>query len=148
MQDHPRSGAFHLSLAQRGDTRLLSVEFSAQAVSVQTIERNQLHANHAVHESMQGFEQRITRSSELRQERGDELLLQAGSAVDPLKILADQHHVQFPIWRCDPDDSDRENTLATVDIQVGSQSLKWQVYEDPTDQPVLTFADVTRIDQV
>ncbi|MFA5608816.1 MAG: C45 family peptidase [Alcaligenes sp.] len=148
LQDHPRSGAFHLSLAQRGDPRLLSVEFSAQAVSVQTIEQNRLHANHAVHEAMQGFEQRLTRSSELRQERGDELLAQAGAKLDPLKVLADQHHARFPIWRCDPDDSDRENTLATVDIQVGSLSLKWQVYEDPTDQPVFRFADTTCIDLV
>lgn len=127
---------------------MLSVEFSAQAVSVQTIEQNRLHANHAVHEAMQGFEQRLTRSSELRQERGDELLAQAGAKLDPLKVLADQHHARFPIWRCDPDDSDRENTLATVDIQVGSLSLKWQVYEDPTDQPVFRFADTTRIDLV
>ena len=41
---------------------------------------------------MKGFEQRITRSSELRQERGDQLLAQAGAALDPLTVLADQHH--------------------------------------------------------
>ncbi|WP_454004100.1 C45 family autoproteolytic acyltransferase/hydolase [Alcaligenes sp. Marseille-Q7550] len=148
LRDHPRAGAFHLSLAQRSDARLLSVEFSSQAVSVTTIMQNSLHANHAVHEAMQGFEQRITQSSRLRQERGDQLLAQSGAALDPLAVMSDQHHAQYPIWRCAPDDSDAENTLATADIQVGSQSLKWQVYEDPTGEPQFRFAALTRIDQV
>ncbi|HRL20580.1 C45 family peptidase [Alcaligenes sp. SDU_A2] len=147
LRDHPRSGAFHLSLAQRGDARLLSVEFSSQAVSVLDVTRNSLHANHAIHPAMQGFEQQITRSSQLRQERGDQLLEQAAASVNPLAVLADQHHVDYPIWRCAPDDSDAENTLATVDIQLGSQSLKWQVYENPTQEPRFRFADITRLDQ-
>src|SRR5690554_5965552 len=43
------SGGFHLTLAQAGDPRLLSVEFGGGAVSVREITALAVHANHALH---------------------------------------------------------------------------------------------------
>ncbi|NGM85946.1 peptidase C45 [Parapusillimonas sp. SGNA-6] len=154
----PRAGGFHLSLAQAGHTDLLSIEFSAHAVSVNTIRKPSLHTNHALHDGMSDFPQIITQSSLHRQRRGDALLLalsadhpqqdeaasqdegnaqsvagqqQEASGDAPLRILADQANRTYPIFRDAPDDSDTENTLATADIHAGAEQTSWQVYERP-----------------
>src|SRR3546814_11659000 len=44
----PRAGAFHLSLAQAGDSRLVSLEFTHSGCSTQTVAQPQCHANHPV----------------------------------------------------------------------------------------------------
>lgn len=133
LRNTPRAGGFHLSVAQRGSHDLLSIEFNAMGVSVQTIQEPSLHANHVVHASMQDFPQVITDSSRHRQERGTALLHSAASPgnIDPLSILADQDNQQFPIYRNAPDDSDAENTMATADIHVGAKQVDWEVYERP-----------------
>ncbi len=129
LNDAPRSGGFHLSLAQRGRPELLSIEFNAMGVSAHAVRQAALHANHIVHQEMADFPQVITDSSLHRQQRGDALL--KGSATDPLAILADRGNAQFPIYRDAPDDSDNENTLATADIHVGADKVEWAVYERP-----------------
>lgn len=129
----PKSGGFHLTLAQRGRPELLSVEFNANGVSAQAIDAPSLHANHIIHAAMRDAPQVITESSQHRQERGEAML--AAGQEDPLAILADQANPEFPIYRNAPDDSDQENTMATADIQVGATQVEWMVYERP-DQPV------------
>ena len=134
----PRSGGFHLSLAQRGQQRLLSIEFNAVHVSSRDIHTPSLHANHAVHDSMRDFPQIITDSSRHRQQRGDDLLAHGAAAVhrnsseiDPLSILTDQTDRRYPIYRERADDSDAENTMATADIHVGAEQVTWAVHEKP-----------------
>lgn len=132
LREQPRAGGFHLTLAHRGSAELLSVEFSSIACSVRTIEAPSLHANHAIHPAMRDLPQLITGSSGHRQVQGEALLVQArveGRQVDPLAILGDATHPQFPIRRDDPADSDDENTLATADIMVCATHVDWQVYE-------------------
>lgn len=132
LQQQPRAGGFHLSLADRASPELLSVEFSSAGCSVRTVTEPAMHANHAIHSAMRDFPQRITGSSGYRQVRGDALLAQAreqGAAVDPLAILGDTAHPQFPILREDPADSDNEITLASADIRVYATHVDWTVYE-------------------
>jgi hypothetical protein len=100
-------------------------------VSAEAIKAPSLHANHAVHKLMRDFAQVVTPSSLHRQLRGDALLGVSLHAVDPLAILADQQNVEFPIYRDSPDDSDIENTMATADIRVEADRIRWQVYERP-----------------
>ncbi|PLC49309.1 peptidase C45 [Pollutimonas subterranea] len=144
----PRSGGFHLSLAQRGQQDLMSVEFNALHVSSRVVQAPSLHANHALHDSMLGYPQVITDSSRHRQRRGDELLGQqtgpdraSKTEIDPLCILADQENRQFPIYRDQPDDSDAENTMATADIQVGTETVTWAVHERPGQSARFNLVD-------
>ncbi|MGH8788486.1 MAG: C45 family autoproteolytic acyltransferase/hydrolase [Cupriavidus necator] len=134
LREQPRAGGFHLTLAHRASAELLSVEFSSRLCSVRAVEMPALHANHAIHPSMRDLPQLITGSSGHRQVRGDTLLAQAraeGRPVDPLAILGDTAHPQFPIYRDDPADSDDENTLATADIVIHGTHIDWQVFEHP-----------------
>jgi hypothetical protein len=147
LRDIPSAGGFHLSLAQRGRSDLLSVEFAAQGVSVQSVDAPALHANHALHAAMHDCPQIITMSSLQRQQRGAHLLSGAMAAspadIDPLTILADRHNAEFPIYRDAPDDSDAENTMATADIYVGSEQISWQVYERPEQSTRFSFSNAT-----
>ena len=132
LREQPRAGGFHLTLAYRADPELLSVEFSSAGCSVRGLSAPAMHANHAIHPAMRDLPQRITGSSGHRQVRGDALLAQAraaGSALDPLAILGDATHPQFPILREDPADSDNEITLATADICIHATHVDWTVYE-------------------
>lgn len=136
LRAHPRAGGFHLSLAHFGQPELWSVEFSSAGCSVRSLDAPALHANHAIHSAMRDLPQRITGSSGYRQVRGNALLAQAreaGAAVEPLAILGDAAHAQFPILREDPADSDNEITLATADIRVHATHVDWTVYEHPRE---------------
>src|SRR5690606_20462585 len=124
-----RAGGFHLSMAQSGQDDLLSVEFNAMGVSVLTVEHASVHANHSVHPDMCDLPQLITRSSQCRQQHGNAMM--RGADTDPLLVLADQSNKDFPIYRTAPDDSDQENTLATVDIHVGAREVSWHIHERP-----------------
>lgn len=140
------SGGFHLSIAQAGQSRLLSIEFGAAGVSIQDIRRPSLHANHAVHPALAHAPQRITASSDHRQQRGDALIAQAGTdGPDPLAILRDTHDTEWPILRLSPDDSDQENTLATADLHVGSHGVRWEVYTPGQATPVFRFEGTRRL---
>lgn len=131
LRELPRAGGFHLSLAQQGMPGLLGIEFNSHGVSAEVVSAPSLHANHGVHKLMRDFAQVITGSSLHRQLRGDALLGVSLHSVDPLAILADQQNTEFPIYRDSPDDSDLENTMATADIWVEADRIRWQVYEHP-----------------
>ncbi|MFT0545050.1 C45 family autoproteolytic acyltransferase/hydrolase [Allopusillimonas ginsengisoli] len=139
LENTPRAGGFHLSMAQRGRADLLSIEFNAQAVSVLQVQQPALHANHAIHPAMQSLPQVITESSRHRQERGDALL--NTDDIDPMAILADQSDRPFPIYRNAADDSDNENTMATADIHIEEDHIRWRVYEKPGQAPLLNMVD-------
>lgn len=139
LSDTPKSGGFHLSLAQRGRPDLLSVEFNTVGVSVLPVAAPSLHANHIIHDAMRAHPQLITSSSQYRQERGDAML--AAGELDPMAILSDQSNPVFPIYRCAPDDSDHENTMATADIRVSAEQVDWQVYERPGQSARFSLVD-------
>jgi len=125
-----RAGAFHFTLAQRGDQRLVSVEFTHARCSTVIVEQALCHANHLVHTAMAGEPQIVTASSAARQRRSDAILREAGAGrPDPLRILWDGADTDLPILREQPDDPDGENTLATASFHVGAAEVTWQVYE-------------------
>ena len=127
LQTTPRAGGFHVSLAHTGSSQLLSIEFFSSICSVKTITTDHVHANHAIHQETFNYPQIITGSSGWRQLRGQQMLAEGVS--QPLQILTDQSHPQFPIYRKQANDSDHENTLATADMQIGQQGIEWQVYD-------------------
>ncbi|WP_245152481.1 C45 family autoproteolytic acyltransferase/hydolase [Allopusillimonas soli] len=139
LRETPRSGGFHLTLAQRGRMDLLSIEFDARAVSVRLLQQPALHANHAIHADMRERPQIITDSSRHRQQRGDTML--QSRDINPLAILADQSDPLLPIYRDADNDPDDENTLATADMHVGEDHVRWQVYGRPGTAPLYSLID-------
>lgn len=141
LQAAPRAGGFHITLAQRADSRILGIEFIHSQCSVATIERPQCHSNHLVHDGMSDHPQVITDSSLSRQRRGDQMITAAvAGKFDPLTILWDRGASALPIYRADQDDPDEENTLATAVFHVGTQSIEWWVYDRAGDTPRFTMS--------
>jgi len=130
----PPSGGFHVTLAQRGIGRLVSVEFGTGTPAIWDVETPSVHANHALHLANGMDEQVVTQSSRDRQDRGTSLL-SAGSP-DALTLLLDQSGPGLPIHREDPDDPDHENTLATAVLRVKKERVEWSVYDKFTNVPV------------
>ncbi|MBZ0331182.1 C45 family peptidase [Halomonas sp. ANAO-440] len=126
LRQAPASGGFHFTLAQRGDPRLLSIEVGAGQVSQRHVENAMIHANHALHHGFSQTCQIITRSSHDRQVRGDGLI--AAGERDPLTILSDIGGGGLPIYRREPDDPDRENTLATGIFRLLNDGIQWEVH--------------------
>ncbi|WP_119458810.1 C45 family autoproteolytic acyltransferase/hydolase [Rhodospirillaceae bacterium SYSU D60014] len=129
-----RAGAFHLTLAQAGDDRLLSVEFTATRLSVRRIRTPGVHANHLIHADMDRVSQIVTGSSGQRQARGNKLIgqmRQAAGEPDALRVLWDADDPELPIHRTDPADPDVENTLATAIFGVTADKVEWSVYDVP-----------------
>lgn len=145
LREQPRAGGFHVTLGHKASSELLSVEFCSQACSVQRIAVPSLHANHAIHPDMREFAQLITASSAQRQIRGGTLLAGAdgrNETVDALSVLADTENAMLPIYRSDPNDSDDENTMATVEMSISASRIDWRVYEHPKKPARYTFVDV------
>ena len=134
LKSAPRAGAFHLTLAQAGDERLLSGEFTAQALSVDRVEAARIHSNHLIHADTERISQVVTGSSGARQRRGEVLLDQAFQS-DPqnraVGILWDAVDPELPIYRTDPADGDVENTLASAVFRIGADKVEWSVYDRP-----------------
>ena len=129
LSEAPRSGAFHLTLAQAGQSRLASVEFTHANCSITEITGPSVHANHLVHPEMMSEPQMITGSSASRQERGQDILNASDGPPDPLSILWDRERLALPIYRAQPDDPDDENTLATAIFKISKDSVDWAVYD-------------------
>lgn len=134
----PRAGAFHFSLAQAGDPRLVSLEFTHAGCSAIEVGRPQVHANHLVHPETAGEAQIVTGSSRARQERGEELLAAADADFDPLALLRDRARAALPVHRAQPDDPDDENTLATAVFEIATDRVAWRVYDRGEGPPRFT----------
>lgn len=130
LRDAP-SGGFHFGLMQRGDPRLLSVEFGGGALSVKAVDAPAVHANHALHLPRGLRAQIVTDSSRDRQVRGDALV---AAGVAPLAILRDTGGSGLPIRRDAKDDPDEENTLGTAVMRLSGQGLDWSIH-DRADGP-------------
>ena len=130
LRDAP-SGGFHFALMQRGDPRILSVEFGGGGHSVAEIGAPAVHANHALHLPGGLKAQIVTDSSRDRQARGEVL---AAAGVTPLAILRDAGGSGLPIRRDAKDDPDEENTLGTAVMRLSGQGLDWSIH-DRADGP-------------
>jgi len=136
----PRAGAFHLSLAQAGDPRLVSLEFTHAGCSAVEAARPLCHANHLVHPALAGEAQIVTDSSRARQQRGEAILAADGWHGDPLALLRDRANAALPVYREQPDDPDDENTLATAVFEIAPDKVAWRVY-DRCGEPACFAAD-------
>jgi Acyl-coenzyme A:6-aminopenicillanic acid acyl-transferase. len=143
LRESPRAGGFHLTIAQAQEPRVVSVEFGPHVCSVLEVEGVQLHTNHAVHPQARDLPQIITGSSGFRQIRGRQLIDRG--TVEPLRVLADKASKQYPICRCDPADSDDENTLGSVDMRVVDGAIWWDVRTLPHLDPCLRFRNAELI---
>ena len=141
---HLAAGGFHLTLAQTnfvqsrkskksGETRLLSVEFGGEGLSVKEIETAAIHTNHALHLKTAMDSGTITDSSRDRLFRGNELIAQ--QQFNPLEILRDKGGKGLPIRRDLPDDPDDENTLATVVFNLSASGVEWSIYDTVCEKP-------------
>lgn len=136
LETSERAGAFHMTLAQQGDPRLMSVEFTHRTCSAVTVDDVRCHANHLIHPGLLGEPQVITGSSLSRQQRGEAIIARAERpTIDPLAVLWDRSVQALPVLRLQPDDPDHENTLATVLFHVGTSTLKWWVADRAGDEP-------------
>jgi predicted choloylglycine hydrolase len=131
LADDPACGGFHISLAQAGDRRLLSIEYGAGQISVRQIIQPSVHANHALH--LPHPHQIITQSSHDRQNRGAELVSRPEKT--DLAILRDNGETGLPIRRDDPADPDHENTLATCIFYVSETGIDWSIYGEKQSDP-------------
>jgi hypothetical protein len=123
----PRAGGFHMTLAQAGDPRILSVEFLDSGVSAVEIGSTSVHSNHIIHAAFAHRPQVVTASSAARQARGEAML--ADFDGDPLSILWDRAGGALPLLRQAPDDPDAENLMATAVFTLAEQDLSCRVYE-------------------
>ena len=132
---HNDCGGFHMTLAQAGDARMMSVEFGGGACSARQIETPAAHANHALHLGERAANQIVTDSSRDRQARATQMI--ADGITDPFSILRDTGGAGLPIHRCAPDDPDHENTLATALFRIEKSSVEWRLYDQTSKRPVI-----------
>jgi len=130
----PVGGGFHLTLAQAGDPRVISVEYGGGRVAARPITEPSVHANHALFLSEPGIHQTVTASSRDRQARGNALLSEG--CLDPLAILRDTGGPGWPVWRRRPEDPDCENTLASAIFCVQPDGVQWAFYDGASDVTV------------
>lgn len=130
----PRAGGFHFTMAQAGDHRLLSVEFTGAVTSIAAVTRPMAHANHLVHAGMAGLPQRITQSSSDRQHRANALL-----GAGPLSIIQDHGGPGLPILRRDPADPDEENTIVSLVATVVDRRVTAEIYDPGASAPYTTL---------
>ncbi len=139
----PRAGAFHVSVGTAGTGGMLSIEFAHPAVSVERVGASgKAHANHAIHAAMRHLPQTITASSAHRQARAETLLAEDR---DALAILMDRGDAQEPIYRDSPEDTDAENTMATVDVDLSTATPDWTVHVPPRLGPRYRFRGLTAV---
>lgn len=129
LSQSPRAGAFHHTLGQAGDSRILSVEATGTGSSITEITGCSGHANHLIHPQQQDTRQVITGSSGSRQQNIDRQLAETTSlsSVQVLSILSDDEG-ELPVYRLAENDPDQENTLATVIFHLGESAVHWTVY--------------------
>jgi predicted choloylglycine hydrolase len=141
LETSPRAGAYHVTLAQRGDSRLFGVEFTHSACSVRRIDRAQCHTNHLIHRGLSDEPHEISASSRARLRRAEEMICSNGKdeRLDPLSVLWDKSDPLLPIYRDDPTDS--ANTVATAVFHLRENSLDWSVYERPRAAPCFSKND-------
>lgn len=127
----PRAGAFHHAFGQAGSARLVSVEATSAGVAVVEVAQRQGHANHMVNAALADVAQRITGSSNARQQRVQVLLAKPDGELDAaqaLGILRDEQADPLPIYRRAADDPDDENTVATALFILEAGAVEWAVY--------------------
>ncbi|MCL3882441.1 C45 family peptidase [Marivita sp. GX14005] len=133
LETHNESGGFHMTLAQAGDPRVMSVEYGGGHCAAVPIETPSMHTNHALRMKTGPEGQLVTRSSADRQAHGT-TLVEAGTA--PLDILRDTSGEGLPIHRTEGDDPDNENTLATAVFHLEGTGVDWAVHDQSSRDPV------------
>jgi len=128
-----RAGGFHHNLGSATEGRLASVEAPASGCTVRKItDRPSAHANHLITPELKDLPQAITRSSDVRQQRADELLDQnALEGGGPLRILFEAQP-GHEILRSPADgNDDYGKTLATGVFALTPDGVSITVHDGP-----------------
>lgn len=128
LSDKPCSGGFHMTLADSKSMQLQSVEYGAGKVSVKQIQSRSCHTNHTLH--LMHPDQTVTKSSYDRQYKLEHLIAKNNCTINALTILRNTSGPGLPIRRNDPADPDQENTLATCVMEISSNGISWQLYDE------------------
>lgn len=131
LNDQPRAGGFHHTLASAHDSRMFSIEATPARCSIKEIAKGYAHANHLIHAGATTQGQVITDSSASRQ-RHAEALMDAWSGTagggDLVGVLLDEAG-ELPILRCAANDPDEENTLATALFELREGTVNLRIYD-------------------
>lgn len=125
-----RAGAFHHTLAQKGDNRIFSVEATGSGCSIREISVGMGHANHLIHAESAEVLQVITASSASRQETLNAWLATKPdfSELNVRDVLSCRLPATLPVYRLAADDPDEENTLATAIFILSNTGVRWEVF--------------------
>ena len=134
LQRSDRASGFHHTLAQVGDTRLLSVEAPASCSVVNEVKGWHTHTNHLIEPEFESVAQIVSDSSSHRLLKSRKMVAQG---MDALDILSDTSHSDFPICLRDPVSAASAYTLASAMFDISKDSLKWSVFDDPRKNAVL-----------
>lgn len=141
LTEQARAGAFHHTLGQCGDKRIISVETTGTGFSVHQVGHSYGHANHLIAKAMSDVAQVVTGSSQSRQNRLEQWLAERGTAslspAQALEILNDQAEGVLPVLRQDPNDPDEENTLATAIFVLEPDNVCWYIFTNDRATPAL-----------
>lgn len=135
-----RAGGFHHNLGEMGSMAVLSVEAPASGCVVRQVRAPRAHANHLVFEETADIDQEITRSSRERQRQAEALIQSGEVGRDPLAVLSDTRDPDWPICRKGRDGPDSGYTLATAVYEIGPGEVRWRLYRDPREAPVVAGA--------
>lgn len=133
LKTSPRSGAYHVTLGQAGDSRLFGVEFTHLNCSVRRIDHPQCHSNHLIHKDTSNERQEVTASSRARLQRASELVEEKGER-NPLAVLWDKSNPTLPVLTSE--------TLATAVFHIGAKSVEWSVYDRAGEPPCFSTQSV------
>lgn len=133
LKTSPRSGAYHVTLGQAGDSRLFGVEFTHLNCSVRRIDHPQCHSNHLIHKDTSNEQQEVTASSRARLQRASELVEEKGER-NPLAVLWDKSNPTLPVLTSE--------TLATAVFHIGAKSVEWSVYDRAGEPPCFSTQSV------
>lgn len=132
IQRPDRAAGFHHNLGDATSGSLLSVEAPASACVIKEITTApSAHANHLVFDPIKTLDQSITRSSEMRQIRATELLVETTNApIDPLSILLESKSDAEILRRPTDGGDDYGQTLATGIFTLSPSQIKIDIRHD------------------
>ncbi|GLQ05887.1 C45 family autoproteolytic acyltransferase/hydolase [Sneathiella chinensis] len=135
-----RASGFHHNLGSAAENRLASVEAPASTCHIETITGSpSAHANHLIRPNLRDIPQTITHSSNVRQDRADQLLREADlSATTASDILFDNLPGHEILRRPKDGGDDYGQTLGTGIFELSPEEVRISVHLGPDHQNAYT----------
>ena len=120
-----RASGFHHNLGEAGSQRLASIEAPASGCNVREVTAPSAHANHLIADQFTDTAQSITQSSEDRQRRAEEMVVEGQG---PEAILFER---TAPVYRANDDGDDYSQTLSTGIFSLYEDRVEWTIHATP-----------------